>query len=32
MNKSKLFRALAIAAIVLFVIYFDLPLELGGVI
>ncbi len=32
MNKSKLFRALALAAIVLLVIYFDLPLELGGVI
>ncbi len=32
MNKNKLFRALALAAIVLLVIYFDLPLELGGVI
>ena len=32
MNKSKLFRALAIGAIVLLVIYFDLPLELGGVL
>ncbi len=32
MNKSKLFRAFALAAIVLLVIYFDLPLELGGVL
>ncbi len=32
MNKSKLFRGLALSAIVLLVIYFDLPLELGGVI
>lgn len=32
MNKTKLFRALAIGAIVLLVIYFDLPLELGGVL
>ncbi len=32
MNKTKLFRALALGAIVLLVIYFDLPLELGGVI
>lgn len=32
MEKKKLFRALALAAIVLLVIYFDLPLELGGVI
>ncbi len=32
MNKSKLFRALALGAIVLLVIYFDFPLELGGVI
>lgn len=30
--KNKLYRALAIGAIVLLVIYFDLPLELGGVI
>ena len=29
---KKLFRALAIGAIVLLVIYFDLPLELGGVL
>lgn len=32
MNKTKLFRALALATIVLLVIYFDLPLELGGVL
>ena len=32
MNKSKLFSALAVSTIVLLVIYFDLPLELGGVI
>ncbi len=31
MNKSKIFKALALAAIVLLVVYFDLPLELGGV-
>lgn len=30
--NSKLYRALAIGAIVLLVIYFDLPLELGGVL
>lgn len=30
--NNKLYRALAIGAIVLLVIYFDLPLELGGVI
>ncbi len=32
MNRPKFFRALALGAIVLFVIYFDLPLELGGVL
>ncbi len=32
MNRSKFFRALALGAIVLLVIYFDLPLELGGVL
>lgn len=32
MYKSKLYRALAISAIVLMVIYFDLPLDLGGVL
>ncbi len=32
MDKSKLFKALAISAIVLLVIYFDLPFNLGGVI
>ena len=32
MNKSKLFRGLALAAIVLLVVLFDLPLELGGAI
>ncbi len=30
--NNKLFRALAIASIVLLVIYFDIPLELGGVL
>ncbi len=30
--NNKLFRALAIAFIVLLVIYFDIPLELGGVL
>ena len=32
MDRKKLFNALAVAAIVLLVIYFDLPLELGGVL
>ena len=32
MNKTKFLSALAVAAIVLLVIYFDLPLDLGGVI
>lgn len=32
MYKSKLFRSLALATIVLLVIYFDLPFELGGVV
>lgn len=31
MNESKIFKALALAAIVLLVVYFDIPLELGGV-
>lgn len=30
--NNKLYRALAIGAIVLLVIYFDLPLDLGGVL
>ncbi len=30
--NNKLFRALALAAIVLLVVFFDLPLELGGVL
>lgn len=32
MNRSKFFRAFAFAVIVLLVIYFDLPLDLGGVL
>lgn len=32
MNKSKLFRSLALGAIVLLAIYFDFPLDLGGVL
>ena len=32
MNKSKLFKALALSVVVLLVVLFELPLQLGGVI